>query len=94
MKKELEIIENKIHPKVRLNSVCPYFTMFPLTFPYKVLINAKRTDIVCDQFCGRGTTNFAARLLFPISIFNFCGRVISALMFSCKSPMWISLGFS
>ncbi|QIK53788.1 site-specific DNA-methyltransferase [Dysgonomonas sp. HDW5B] len=57
------IIENKLHPKIRLNSICPYFTMFPLSFPYKVLRYAKRTDLVYDPFCGRGTTNFAARLL-------------------------------
>lgn len=62
-KSELDIIHNKIHPKVRLNAICPYFTMFPLLFPYKVLQSAKTTDIVYDPFCGRGTTNYAARLL-------------------------------
>ncbi len=56
-------IENRIHPKIRLNSICPYFTMFPITFPYSVLLNAKKTDVVFDPFCGRGTTNFASRLL-------------------------------
>ncbi len=60
---QLTILENKIHPTVRLNAICPYFTMFPLTFPYKILRNAKRTDLVYDPFCGRGTTNYAARLL-------------------------------
>lgn len=63
MVKDLKILENKIHPKVRLNSICPYFTMFPLTFPYRVLSNAKKEDTVYDPFCGRGTTNYAARLL-------------------------------
>ncbi len=63
MKKELIILNNKTHPKVRLNTICPYFTMFPLSFPYKVLQSAKKTDRVYDPFCGRGTTNFAARLL-------------------------------
>lgn len=58
-----EIISNKLHPKIRLNSICPYFTMFPLTFPYKVLRDARKTDLVYDPFCGRGTTNYAARLL-------------------------------
>jgi hypothetical protein len=46
-----------------LNAVCPYFTMFPLEFPMRVL--AKEQGIgkwVYDPFCGRGTTNFAARL--------------------------------
>lgn len=60
---DLKILENKIHPKVRLNAICPYFTMFPLIFPYKVLSHAKSTDLVYDPFCGRGTTNYAARLL-------------------------------
>lgn len=56
-------INNKSHPKIRLNTICPYFTMFPLSFPYKALQSAKKTDNVYDPFCGRGTTNFAARLL-------------------------------
>lgn len=64
----MEILDNKIHPKVRLNAICPYFTMFPLWFPYKVLKAAKETDIVYDPFCGRGTTNYAARLLGISSI--------------------------
>ncbi|HVX49350.1 MAG TPA: DNA methyltransferase [Chitinophagaceae bacterium] len=64
MKKEdLKILSNKTHPKIRLNSICPYFTMFPLQFPYNLLQKAKKTDVVYDPFCGRGTTNFAARLL-------------------------------
>ena len=47
-----------------LNGVCPYFTMFPLQFPLRILQKrAKRGDTVLDPFCGRGTTNFAARLL-------------------------------
>lgn len=62
-KYDSSIIEKKLHPKIRLNSICPYFTMFPLSFPYKVLRYAKKTDLVYDPFCGRGTTNFAARLL-------------------------------
>lgn len=62
-KSDFKILENKIHPRVRLNSICPYFTMFPLIFPYKALSNAKSTDLVYDPFCGRGTTNYAARLL-------------------------------
>lgn len=60
---DLKTLENKIHPSVRLNAICPYFTMFPLSFPYKVLSHAKIGDTVYDPFCGRGTTNYAARLL-------------------------------
>lgn len=63
MNSDLIILENKIHPKVRLNSICPYFTMFPLTFPYRVLSHARKGESVFDPFCGRGTTNYAARLL-------------------------------
>jgi hypothetical protein len=51
-------------PEHTLNAICPYFTMFPLAFPLSVL--AKRAapcDWVLDPFCGRGTTNFAARVL-------------------------------
>ena len=46
-----------------LNAVCPYFTMFPLSFPVRVLSRATEVgDAVLDPFCGRGTTNIAARL--------------------------------
>jgi hypothetical protein len=37
--------------------------MFPLSFPYSLLKKAKKGDVVYDPFCGRGTTNYAARLL-------------------------------
>lgn len=37
--------------------------MFPLDFPLGVLkARAQKGDFVLDPFCGRGTTNFAARL--------------------------------
>ena len=50
--------------RIALNAICPYFTMFPLGFPYGVLASrAGPDDWVLDPFCGRGTTNFAARLL-------------------------------
>ena len=49
---------------VALNGICPYFTMFPLAFPLDILRRrARPEDGVLDPFCGRGTTNFAARLL-------------------------------
>lgn len=48
----------------RLNGICPYFTMFPLSFPLEILgKNATGEGWVLDPFCGRGTTNFAARVL-------------------------------
>lgn len=47
-----------------LNGICPYFTMFPLDFPLNILQRkAREGDVVLDPFCGRGTTNFAARLV-------------------------------
>jgi hypothetical protein len=49
-------------PVLRLNTICPYFTMFPLDFPFNRLKRAIPGDWVLDPFCGRGTTNFAARL--------------------------------
>lgn len=50
--------------RIALNAICPYFTMFPIDFPYGVLAPRMRPgDWVLDPFCGRGTTSFAARLL-------------------------------
>lgn len=47
-----------------LNAVCPYFTMFPLGFPLRVLARGADSKAgVLDPFCGRGTTNMAARIL-------------------------------
>lgn len=38
--------------------------MFPLDFPLNILKRRARAgDVVLDPFCGRGTTNFAARLI-------------------------------
>jgi hypothetical protein len=38
--------------------------MFPLDFPLDILKeHARNNDYVLDPFCGRGTTNFAARLV-------------------------------
>lgn len=46
------------HP---LNTVAPYFTMFPPSFPLEVLRG--QTGWILDPFCGRGTSLFAARVL-------------------------------
>ena len=46
-----------------LNALVPYYSMFPLEFPLKHLMQAKPGEWVLDPFCGRGTTNYAARLL-------------------------------
>jgi hypothetical protein len=46
-----------------LNAICPYFTMFPLEFPFGILKRgAQRGEVVLDPFAGRGTTLYAARL--------------------------------
>ena len=51
-------------PRNALNAICPYFTMFPLEYPLRVLKgHRKDRPIVMDPFCGRGTTLFAARQL-------------------------------
>jgi hypothetical protein len=45
-----------------LNAICPYFTMFPLEYPNRVLKrHLKEEPVVLDPFCGRGTTLFSAR---------------------------------
>ncbi len=51
-------------PRYALNAICPYFTMFPLEYPLRVLKKHKKEGpTVMDPFCGRGTTLFAARTL-------------------------------
>lgn len=49
-------------PLLRLNGLAPYYTMFPLSFPFGVLGRATPGQWVLDPFCGRGTTILAARL--------------------------------
>lgn len=60
--KPIDILPDNKNPLMRLNTICPYYTMFPLDFPFQTLSNAKKGDWVLDPFCGRGTTNYAARL--------------------------------
>lgn len=63
-----------------LNAICPYFTMFPLGFPLTILRRrAIPGQTVCDPFCGRGTTSFAARLLGLSSIATDSSRVAAAI---------------
>ena len=46
------------------NAICPYYTMFPLEFPMRLLRKHKaKSPTVYDPFCGRGTTIYAARKL-------------------------------
>jgi hypothetical protein len=83
MKPVNKLIENKIHPKIRLNGICPYFTMFPLSFPFKVLRKAKSGCVVYDPFCGRGTTNYAARLL-GLNSYGVDSSPVAAAVAQCK----------
>ena len=62
-KKHLDITTNTKLPLMRLNTACPYYTMFPLDFPLQHLVKAPKDTWVLDPFCGRGTTLFASRLL-------------------------------
>lgn len=55
-------LPKKNSPLLRLNSIAPYYTMFPLDFPFGALAGLPETTRVLDPFCGRGTTLFAARL--------------------------------
>src|SRR3954470_1822828 len=65
---------------ITLNAVCPYYTMYPLAFPLRVLKeHGRRGDWVIDPFCGRGTTNFAARLLEMPSVGVDSSPVAAAL---------------
>jgi DNA methylase len=71
------MIDKKI---MALNGICPYFTMFPLDFPYAVLsTQAKPAEWVIDPFCGRGTTNYASRILGHPSIGIDSNPVAAAL---------------
>lgn len=55
-------------PRNALNAICPYFTMFPLEYPLRVLkSHYKKGPVVMDPFCGRGTTLFAARQMGLVS---------------------------
>ena len=64
MDKGLQVTGSFQPGDIALNGICPYFTMFPLDFPLNILKRRARSgDVVLDPFCGRGTTNFAARLV-------------------------------
>lgn len=57
---DASVVLLKTHP---LNAVCAYYTMYPLAFPVAILRARSASDRwVLDPFCGRGTTNLAARL--------------------------------
>lgn len=73
--------------RFRLNAVCPYYTMFPLEFPMNVLRTKPRSTVVLDPFCGRGTTNFSARVLgFPSYGFDTSHVAIAIAKAKLASP--------
>lgn len=72
-------LPNQNHPILRLNSICPYYTMFPLNFPFDKLASANQGDWILDPFCGRGTTNYAARLRGLPSYGIDCSPIASAI---------------
>jgi hypothetical protein len=45
-----------------LNTICPYFTMFPLQYPVNILNRERNASVLLDPFCGRGTSLFAAKM--------------------------------
>jgi hypothetical protein len=52
------------HKEYAFNAICPYYTMFPLEYPLRLIRRHKAdASIVLDPFCGRGTTLYAARKL-------------------------------
>ena len=63
-KKSSQIRKASYAKENALNGICPYFTMFPLEYPLRVL-RRRRVEgpVILDPFCGRGTTLFAARKL-------------------------------
>ncbi len=67
-----------------LNGICPYFTMFPLNFPYRILReHAEPGETVMDPFCGRGTTLYAARLL-GISAYGIDSSLVAVAITRAK----------
>jgi hypothetical protein len=71
----------------RLNTVCPYFTMFPLDFPLRVLRQGGPDAHVLDPFCGRGTTLYAARLLGQRSFGIDASPVAVAIAAAKQAPV-------
>ncbi|MCL6557891.1 MAG: DNA modification methylase [Firmicutes bacterium] len=75
------IAENLILDPVllRINALVPYYSMFPLDFPLTYLAGARSGQWVIDPFCGRGTTNYAARLLGLPTVAVDCNPVAVAI---------------
>lgn len=76
-----------------LNNLAPYYTMYPLAFPMGLLDERRnQSGWVLDPFCGRGTTNYAARLMGRPTIgvdSNPVATAITAAKLVSVSPAWI-----
>src|SRR5580700_1263118 len=67
-----------------LNAICPYFTMFPLEYPSRVLRkHANDSPTVLDPFCGRGTTLFSARK-FNLSVWGIDSSSVAVAIAKAK----------
>lgn len=75
----------------RLNSICPYFTRFPLAFPFSQLAKTNPQKVF-DPFCGGGTTLLAARLL-GCQAYGMDSNLLAAVISRAKlsSPLPASL---
>ncbi len=71
-------------PSSAINAICPYYTMFPLTFPLRVISKRPvKKGWIVDPFCGRGTTNLAARMS-GISTFGMDSSPIAVAISEAK----------
>jgi hypothetical protein len=91
----LKRLPESTSPQLRLNGLCPYYTMFPLSFPFTALANAQDGDWVFDPFCGRGTTALAARLrgLPSVGIDSnpVAGAIAASKLAHVRAPEIVSL---
>lgn len=76
MEKHGRLSTNERHA---LNAICPYFTMFPLEFPLRILRRNPRAKLALDPFCGRGTTLYAGRFKGIRTIGIDCSPVAVAI---------------
>ncbi|AGM27613.1 putative DNA modification methylase [Mycobacteroides abscessus] len=81
------VADRVVGPQERLNTACPYFTMFPLSFPIQLLARASAGQWVLDPFCGRGTTLFAARMLGLPAVGIDANPVAAAVAAAKVSPV-------
>jgi hypothetical protein len=66
------------------NAICPYYTMFPLEYPMRIIRKHRQPSaVVLDPFCGRGTTIYAARRL-GIPSYGFDTSPIAAAIARAK----------